>query len=151
MSDSNMATTKKYHQLYIGLVAEDRERLARKAKAKNQTTTELAREAIRWYLDFDDGSRNRQQDNATALAIASATSQIVKALNSAVDRICKMLARQGRAIGTLYELSWMSLPDDENARKAFEAAANRAKQRMARHIENDERELAENMKKVVNG
>ncbi len=79
-----------------------------------------------------------------------ATEQIVKAINGGVDRICKMLARQGRAIGTLYELSWMSLPDDEDARKAFEAAATKAKQKMARHVENDEKEFAERLKKVVN-
>jgi hypothetical protein len=60
-----------------------------------------------------------------------------------------MLARQGAAIGTLYELSWMALPDDENARKAFEAAANAAKQKMRKRIELDEAELAEKMKKVV--
>lgn len=79
-----------------------------------------------------------------------ATEEMVKALNAGVDRICKMLARQGRAVGTLYELSWLSLPDDDDVRAVFEEAARRAKQRMARHIESDEKELAERMKKVVN-
>ncbi len=60
-----------------------------------------------------------------------------------------MLARQGAAIGTLYELSWMALPDDENARKAFESAANTAKQKMRKHMDRDENEIAEKMKKVV--
>lgn len=34
-------------------------------------------------------------------------------------------------------------------RRAFEEAAKRAKQRMAQHVEKDERELAERMKNVV--
>lgn len=62
-----------------------------------------------------------------------------------------MLARQGTAIGTLYELSWMALPDDENARMAFEAAANTAKQKMRKHVDKDESELAASFKKVVTG
>ena len=145
-----MPTTKKFHQLYIGLVAEDKERLAQKAKAKNLTTTEFAREAIRWYLDNHERIGGKAREAEISQAIRYATDGLIKAVNSGVDRICKMLARQGRAIGTLYELSWMSLPDDENARNAFEAAATRAKQRMARHVENDEREIADTMKKVVN-
>jgi hypothetical protein len=60
-----------------------------------------------------------------------------------------MLSRQGAAIGTLYELSWMALPDDENARKAFEAASNIAKQKIRKRIELDEAELVERIKKVV--
>jgi TRAP-type C4-dicarboxylate transport system substrate-binding protein len=78
-----------------------------------------------------------------------ATDQHVKAINSGVERVCKMLARQGAAIGTLYELSWMALPDDENARAAFEAASNTAKQKMRKHVERDEAEISDKMKKVV--
>jgi len=139
-----------YHQIYVGLAAEDRERLTQKAKAKNLAPTEVAREAIRWYLDNHEQLGEKGKEAEVSQAIRYATDGLIKAINSGVDRICKMLARQGRAIGTLYELSWMSLPDDENARKAFEEAATKAKQRMARHVENDEREIAETMKKVVN-
>jgi hypothetical protein len=60
-----------------------------------------------------------------------------------------MLARQGRAVGTLYELAWMALPDDDNARAAFNDAVMIAKQKMAKHVELDEQEQAEKMKKVV--
>ena len=131
------------------LSEKDMERLSSFSAASKRSKAEIAREAIRWYLDNQERIGVKTRDNETAQAIRYATDGLVKAINGGVDRICKMLARQGRAIGTLYELSWMSLPDDENARKAFEAAATRAKQRMARHVESDERELAESMKKVV--
>lgn len=145
-----MRSLRKYQELYVGLEAHDRERLAQLTAARNMTKCELAREAIRWYLDNYDQLNGKRKEDATAHAIRYATDKLVQVLNSGVDRICKMLARQGRAIGTLYELSWMSLPDDENARKAFEEAASLARQKMARHVQRDESELAERMKKVVN-
>ena len=145
-----MPTKKKFHSLNVGLAPEDRAQLALIAKAKNKTVTEISREAIRSYLKSYNETGGKAKDAEVSQAIKYATDGLIKAINSGVDRICKMLARQGRAIGTLYELSWMSLPDDENARKAFEAAVTRAKQRMAKHIEKDEMEIAETMKKVVN-
>lgn len=132
------------------LSPKDMDRLNSFSATSKRSKAEIAREAIRWYLDNLEDTGGRIKEATTAQAIKYATDGLIKALNSGVDRICKMLARQGRAIGTLYELSWMSLPDDDNARKAFETAATRAKQRMAQHVEKDERELAESMKQVVN-
>ncbi len=145
-----MPTPKKYQPVSVALAPEDRKQLAELAKTQNSTVSEILREAIRWYLKHHEETKNQSKESLNAQATKYAAEQLVKAINAGVDRICKMLVRQGRAIGTLYELSWMALPDDENARQAFEAAANKAKQRMARHVENDEREAAERMKKVVN-
>ncbi|HEY9788209.1 MAG TPA: ribbon-helix-helix protein, CopG family [Candidatus Obscuribacterales bacterium] len=145
-----MPAVKKYQPVSVALAPQDRAQLAELAKSKDKTVSEILREAIRWYLIHHEETENKSKESLSAQATRYAADQLVKAINAGVDRICRMLARQGRAIGTLYELSWMSLPDDENARLAFEAAANKAKQRMARHIENDERELADRMKKVVN-
>ncbi len=128
----------------------DMDRLNTFAAASKRSRSDFAREALRWYLNHYEDIKSQTTQSELAQAMKYTSDQTVKAINGGVDRICKMLARQGRAIGTLYELSWMSLPDDDNARKAFEAAANKAKQRMARHVENDEREIAERMKIVVN-
>lgn len=132
------------------LSADDMDRLNRFAAVSKRSKAELAREAIRWYLNNQEELGGKKRESELAQSIMHATDALVRGINGGVDRICKMLARQGRAIGTLYELSWMSLPDDENARKAFEAAATRAKQKMARHVETDEKEFAERLKKVVN-
>ncbi|OQR26392.1 hypothetical protein BWR15_30820, partial [Pseudomonas sp. T] len=113
------------------------------AGLQSRTKTEVAREAIRFYLDNYENIKNQSRDHEIAEAIKYATDEIVKAINKGVERICKMLSRQGVAIGTLYELSWMALPDDENAKRAFEAASNTAKQKMRRRVELDEAELAE--------
>jgi len=133
------------------LVFADNKRLDEAAKVAGQTRAEFARQAILWYLDnFENLDKNKREAEVSQ-AMRYATQEHVKAINSGVDRICKMLARQGRAVGTLYELAWMALPDDDNARAAFDDAVKIAKQKMARHVELDEQEQAEKMKKVVKG
>jgi hypothetical protein len=131
------------------LTRADIRRLDEAAKAAGQTRSDYARQALLWYLDNKEKLEHDGRESEVAQAIRYATAEHVKATKSGVDRICKMLARQGTAIGTIYELTWMALPDDENARAAFEAAANTAKQKMRRHVERDEEEIATAMKKIV--
>lgn len=131
------------------LTRADLNRLDEAAKTAEKTRSDFVRQAVLWYLDNQENLEHDKRETEVAKAMKYATDQHVKAINSGVERICKMLARQGAAIGTLYELSWMALPDDENAKMAFEAAANTAKQKMRKHVERDEVELSEKMKKVV--
>lgn len=131
------------------LARQDITRMDEAARIAGMSRSEFARKALLWYLDNQEKLTIDDRENETAKAMRYATDQHVKAINSGVDRICKMLSRQGAAIGTLYELSWMALPDDENARKAFEAASNIAKQKIRKRIEQDEAELVERIKKVV--
>jgi predicted DNA-binding protein len=133
------------------LASADIKRLETAAEKAGQTRAEFTRQALLWYLDNLENLEHDKRETEVAQAMRYATDQHVKAINSGVDRICKMLARQGRAVGTLYELAWMSLPDDDNARAAFDIAVQSAKQKMAKHVEKDEQELADRMKKVVKG
>ena len=104
-----MATKKKKSQnIYVGLDDSARDRLSQAAKQENRSTTEVAREAILWYLDNRENLKNEARESEVAKAIKYATDQHIKATRNGVERICKMLARQGTAIGTLYELSWRS-------------------------------------------
>lgn len=144
-----MATKKQYQETSIGLNEKDRGRLAELSRLQGRTKTEVAREAIRWYMDNYENIKNQSRDSEVAQAIRYATDQIVKAINGGVERICRMLARQGAQIGTLYEFSYMVLPDDPNAVAVFEAASSKAKQNQRKHVERDEAELAEAMKKVL--
>ena len=133
------------------LASADIKRLEAAAEKAGQTRAEFTRQALLWYLDNLENLEHDKRETEVAQAMRYATDQHVKAISSGVDRICKMLARQGRAVGTLYELAWMSLPDDDNARAAFDIAVQSAKQKMAKHVEKDEQELADRMKKVVKG
>lgn len=131
------------------LAIADMKRLDDAAKAAGKTRADFSRQALLWYLDNQEKLTVDDREAEVAQAIRYATDQHIKATQQGVDRICKMLARQGAAIGTLYELSWMALPDDENARAAFEAASNTAKQKMRKHVERDEADLATRTKKVI--
>ncbi len=131
------------------LARADINRLDEAAKMAGKSRSDFVRFALLWYLDNLEKLEHDERETEVSKAIKYATDQHVKAINAGTDRICKMLARQGAAVGTLYELSWMALPDDENARKAFEAANTTAKQKMRKHVERDENELAEAYKRVV--
>lgn len=144
-----MPRKNQYQDISVGLNEKDRLKLAELAGLQSRTKTEIAREAIRFYLNNYENIKNQSRDHEIAEAIKYATNQLLKAISSGVDRICKMLARQGAAIGTLYELSWMALPDDEDARRIFESAANKAKDKMRKRLELDEAEIAERNKKIV--
>lgn len=157
MTEKQESLTEKKQPLRVGprvetrLVSADIKRLDVAAKEAGQSRSEFARQAILWYLDNLENLDNNKREAEVTQAIRYATNEHVRAINSGVDRMCKMLARQGRAIGTLYELAWMALPDDENARAAFDDAVKIAKQKMAKHVELDEQEQAEKIKKVVKG
>ena len=143
-----MATTKQYQETSIGLNEKDRGRLAELSRLQGRTKTEVAREAIRWYMDNYEQIKSQSRESETAQAIRYATDQVVKAILSATDRICGMLARQGAEVGTLYELTWRACGTPE-AKEQFTAAANTAKQRQRTRLDADEKAIAERTKKVV--
>ena len=107
------------------------------AQAEEKTKSEFLREALLWYLEHKEEIANKPRETETVLAIKEMT-----------NRVCAMLARQGTAIGTLYELTWMGLPD-ELAKSQFEAAVSTAKQKMRTRMDKDERALAEKLGEIV--
>ena len=115
----------------------DIDRLGNLAKAKQLTKAEFAREAIRWYLDHNELLEHLRSER-----------QIATALKALTDRVCGMLARQGAQVGTLYELAWLNHVDNK-IEPRFISAANTVKQNMRKRLTEDERALAEKMRRVV--
>ncbi len=66
------------------------------------------------------------------------------------NRICGMLARQGTAIGVLYDVAYAGLPDEES-REAFREILQRVKSRQRKHLDADEKSLVAKMKGIVTG
>ncbi len=128
----------------------DSNRLDEAAKAAGQSRSDFARQALLWFLNNQENLKHDERETEVAQAIRYATDQHVKAIRTGVERICKMMARQSTALGTLYEITWMSMPD-EVGRKAFETAITAAKQKMRKHVEKDEAEIAAAMEKIVSG
>lgn len=119
------------------LTREDFNRVDAMAKAEGRTKSEIMREALLWYLDQKAELANKPRETETVQAIKEMT-----------NRVCAMLARQGGQVGTLYELTYMSLPNEE-AKKQFQAANSTAKQKMRTRLEKDEKDLAEKLGGIV--
>lgn len=99
--------------------------------------SDVAREAIRFYLDHLEKAAPNKTDSETARAIKNMT-----------DRICGMLARQGTQTGTLFELTWQNHVDS-NQQERFVAATNFVKSNLRKRLELDEQEISKRMKGVV--
>ncbi|HIN64837.1 MAG TPA: hypothetical protein EYM95_09360, partial [Candidatus Obscuribacterales bacterium] len=109
------------------LSAIDQERLSAICKLKRKTKSEIAREAIRWYLDY------QEQGKAT-----KSESELAKNVKNMTDRICGMLARQGAQTGTLFELAWQNHVENK-MQDRFISAANLVKGKMRKRLEDDEK------------
>lgn len=134
-----MARKKTYQNLYVGLTSREHERLAALAQIDGKTKTELGREALLWYLDHRENQKFADRDSVYARAIKEMT-----------NRICGMLARQGTAIGVVYDVVYAGLPDEES-REAFREIVQKVKSRNRKHLDADEKSLAAKMKGIVKG
>ena len=115
----------------------DQERLSALCKLKRKTKSEIAREAIRWYLDYQEQGKSSKSE-----------SELAKNVKNMTDRICGMLARQGAQTGTLFELAWQNHVENK-MQDRFISAANLVKGKMRKRLEDDEKAIAERMSKVV--
>ena len=120
------------------LAREDFRRVDDLARIEKKTKSEVVREAVLFYLDHQEEIKNEPRETAIALSIEAMT-----------NRVCAMLARQGRQIGTVCELTYSNMSRTAEGKAAFEAAANTAKQKMAKSVQKDERDLVDAMKKFV--
>lgn len=104
---------------------------------RKATKSDVAREAIRFYLEHLDSVRTRKRESEVTLNIKSMT-----------DRICGMLARQGTQTGILFELAWQNHVEN-NMQDRFIAATNIVKSNLRKRLEQDEKDIASRMKGVV--
>jgi metal-responsive CopG/Arc/MetJ family transcriptional regulator len=119
---------------------EEYNKIEKLADEQKKSKSEVLREAALWYLDNQEQLKNQKRET-----------EMVKATDAMADRICAMLARQGRLMATLFELTYVSMSQTKEGREAFEAALTKAKQKMAQKVEADEHDLVKKMKKVVKG
>ncbi len=136
-----MAESKKYEfkpRVETKLSRADFKRVDDLAKEDGVTKSEIVREAVLWYLAHRDEIKNEPRDTMIATSIEAMT-----------NRVCAMLARQGRLVATLFELTYTSMSQTKEGKEAFDTALTSAKQKMAKAVEKDERDLVEAMKKVV--
>jgi diacylglycerol kinase family enzyme len=122
------------------LTRQDFKRVDDLAKVEGNTKSEIVREAVLWYLDHVDDLKNEQRDTV-----------IAQSIDGMANRVCAMLARQGRQIGTIFELTYSQMSRTKEGKASFEAASSTANQKQNRAVTRDERELVDAMKKKVKG
>ncbi len=122
------------------LTRQDFKRVDDLAKVEGKTKSEVVREAVLWYLDHVDDLKNEQRDTV-----------IAQSIDGMANRVCAMLARQGRQIGTIFELTYSQMSRSKEGKASFEAASSTANQKQNRAVTRDERELVDAMKKKVKG
>lgn len=126
-------STKRTPVFQLRLSSDDFIRFETLCQARGKTKTQIGREAVRWYLDNCDQVANAKKESLIAASIDKMT-----------NRICGMLARQGTEIRTLYELTYKHSDDQE-----FMAALTTAKQQLRRRLDEDEKDLASQTKRII--
>ena len=111
-------------------------RLDQFCRLKQRTKTEVAREAIRFYLDH--------QENKILDERESAVEQRIKKME---DRIAKLIVKVGLDVGTLHQLFW-SRADQDGRDELFTECYISADKQLQNKLNKQEDELAEKAKKL---
>lgn len=128
-----MPAKKKYQPVQVALIPEDQKRLSDMAAGRNLTKSEVAREAIRWYLNAYDKLKTEELEN-----------KISDRLDKNFNRLIAFLVPFRVELGTLYQLTFEATPED-----IFEAAVNTTKQRLRKKLADDEQKLAQGVKRNI--
>ncbi len=118
------------------LTRQDFKRVDDLATVEGKTKSEVVREAVLFYLAHKDEKRNEPRDKV-----------IAEAIDGMANRLCAMLARQGRQVGTIHELLYLEMSATKEGKASFDAAAATANQKHARSVTREERPVIEEMKK----
>lgn len=123
-----MPKTTRAPQIQTRLSTDDSKRLASYCLAHKRTKTEVAREAIRWYLDNEENNAQKQRDTLYAQAI-----------KKMADRIVAFLVPMRRDISSLIILSNYNIEDKRQLQSAIKFGFDR----MRKQLPAEERALAD--------
>lgn len=117
---------------------EEFQKVSALAAMEGKTKSEVVRDALLFYLAAKEDEAYRARESVLA-----------QEMEGMANRICAMLARQGRQIGAVFELTYTNMSRTTEGKATFEAAVTTANQKMARSLQKDERDLVEAMKKAA--
>ena len=88
-----MPPSKKYQAQAVALAEPDRIALAKLASELNMTKGQVARDAIRWYVQNQETLRESERDDKLARVIFKATDRIIAVIMNSTNRICSLQVR----------------------------------------------------------
>jgi len=118
-----MPPKKKYQDARVGLTADDRSQLDTLAKSNKKTRAQVAREAIRWYLDHQEKLTNDSRE-----------SMLEKRMKRMEDRLAALMARTAIDIGMVYHLMYRHMDNksrDDVLSWAYDSAVKRLRKKLA--------------------
>lgn len=118
------------------LTESDYDRFDRLCRMDQRTKTEVAREALRFYLDHRDSQILDERESA-----------VEKRIKKMEDRIAKLIVKVGLDVGTLHQLFW-SRSDPEGRDELFTECYISAVKRLQNKLSNQEDELAGKAKNI---
>lgn len=115
-------TRSKVTTIYTSLSGDEQMTFDAVARSKGLSRSELAREAIRYFLQRQDQLDNEVRD-----------SKIDQRLKKMEDRLAGLMARTAIDVGVMYTLMWRNLPGnrEEQLTSAYTQAVNRLKKKMS--------------------
>ena len=129
MGGVDMPKTKRTPRIETRLAPADFIAFDQLCRLEGKTRSELAREALRWFMANHE--RARQEKTETPLE---------RRLKKMEDRLAGLMVKNGLDIGTMYALMWSRT--DETTRKAlFKEMRVRAIKRMKEQLSPEEQEL----------
>jgi len=129
-----MPKTQQLPQLATRLSSPDLHRFDKLAEKKGWTKAELAREAIRWYLDHQDDVQSSQRDSVYAKEIRKMT-----------DRLVAFLVPMRREISALVHLSYYNIEDKRQLKSALKFAFDQ----MRKQLPAEERAIADKFRQQL--
>lgn len=132
-----MSKKRNYLGLNVGLAEPERRKLDTVSKMAGKTKSEIAREAIRLYLDNYD--RMQTEEKETPLE---------RRLKKMEDRLAALMARTAIDTGTIYTLLWHR-SDAEDRKELFSACYTQAIDRLKKKLTGLDAEVKDIMKNEI--
>jgi uncharacterized protein YutE (UPF0331/DUF86 family) len=141
MRRNKMPPSKKYQSIAVALTEADRTSFAKLANALGKTKGEVARDAIRWYMDNHHLISKSERDDRVSTEIAKSTNLIVGIIKISTNRICSLLVRAIIDLNMIMMMLFRMLPP-EQADQIMEKMHRMAVSRVVRKATPDELNIA---------
>jgi predicted DNA-binding protein len=108
-----MSAPKKFMPQQVALAEADRVGLSRLAAEQGKAKSELARDAIRWYLQNHETVEKTERDDKLAKVMLKCTDRIIGVIANSTNRICSLLVRNAIDTNITMMLFYRMLPEDK--------------------------------------
>ncbi len=136
-----MPPSKKFQASSVALAEHDRIALAKLANELGKSKGEIARDAIRWYVQNHETISTNEKDDQLIRAILKSTDRIIAVIRSCTNRICSLQVRTIIDTNLTMMLFYRMLPTTD-ADKVMSKIYRMAVSRVLRKIPPDELKIA---------